>query len=452
MYKIDANAANTSDIGIGKGAAQIIDLKPMRDQNRFDAEVKYKQDLAKQKIQDDRDADLQAQMAQMSNVKIMPRDQELIAQKGQGVRDYVVKNIDSLRKGDAKAMMGFQQVYGDYKTTADLSQNTREDWERVGTEIMKDPEAYTEESMDAYWKHASKESAGNFAFDKSQLVKNINYGKHVMKDLSVYAERQAKKDGRVTAYTLPEAEQLITDDLTDKKNMGQAFRDFKKASKAELDFLGNPDNPVDYYKKKWAPKLIEHNVSPSPQNRSSNSGGGGGTKQPNVAGTFVRTEDGKGDFQFEYTNTTDNPFIMISDPKDPKGQLNVKPISIHVDSKNPKNTTMKAAVQLTEAQKSSGEKEEVVTLDYTNTNNIMNNKFGIDNVFSIEKGNTPDHVKVSYSDISDKKDKAAPIEKKQDSEWKILQGKINPSTLIKDGKYTTGGKNYIWNGTKLVEQ
>lgn len=391
MYKINPGEARTDLYGINKGEAQVFDTS----QTERAALMAQKQqaDAAKQKQkeEDKRLGDITTQLGAMSSVAYMPRDRELIAGKTQGVKDYVLKNIDKLTKGDPASMIEFQNLYGDLKSTAEQSKNAREQWEQQGNKIAANPDLYRPEATDYHLNFASKAQAGNYAYDTTQLKHNVDYGKHVLSELMPAAQKMAKQSGYSTDFTDAQAKELIANDLTDPVKFEQIGYDFSKAKPEDLAKLGNPKTPIEYAQAKYAPQLIVRDRKPIPASEGKTAE----DKLPKVAGTYTDKGNGKGEFQFEYTNTTDNPYITIQDPTTDNA-VEVKPQRIIYDGKDTK------LVALTHPGKDKFGRNipgKEVDLDYNYVSDIMANKFGIKNVYDIQNDNAPKHVTVKRSTV-----------------------------------------------------
>ena len=211
----------------------------------------------------------------------MPKDRGLIAEKSQATRDFVIKNIDKLKKGDVEAQMQYQNLIGDLSTSAEQSKNFREAWEQRGLAVAKDPSAYREGVLDQHFSRASTEDAGNWNIDDSIYKKNINYLDRVTGDLSNYAQKAAKDTPYGKTYTRPEAEELIASDLENPDMFDQATHDFNSAENK----LG-AKTPVEYYQKKYAPKLTINDTKAAPEWMS---GAGSGDKGINVTNTVTNS-------------------------------------------------------------------------------------------------------------------------------------------------------------------
>ncbi len=159
--------------------------------------------------------------------------------------------------------------------------------------IAKDPELYDQDVKDAHLARASSPDAGNWVDDPTIYHKTINYQNRIMDQLRPYAESAATKTPGKTTFTRAEAEKLIENDLTDPAIFNQAIRDFKRAQASGSD-MGATD-PIDYYKKKHADKLL--------------------VKDKNVLPEYYINGGNKNNINVTKTVTDDGGEIHIMDPK-----------------------------------------------------------------------------------------------------------------------------------------
>lgn len=261
MYRIDTSQARTDLSGINKGAAQVLDLTPLREQAQLQEKERFAQQQEKAKIRAGRQDKINEQIGALGSVAINPRDRELFAQKQKSVRDYVIENSDALNNGDANAMMGFQNLYGNLMTEAEQSKNGREQWEQQGSKV--DWSKMRPESREAFEDFMHPDHAGQYEFDPSIFKQNFDYADHLTKNLFPYAKSVAgaNEKGYSSQFTQQQANQTIKDDvLSDPIKLDQATYDFNKAE----DRLGAKD-PVEYYQKKYAPKLVIQSTKPTPE-------------------------------------------------------------------------------------------------------------------------------------------------------------------------------------------
>jgi hypothetical protein len=222
----------------------------------------------------------------MGAIAIMPKDQAMFAEQGQGIRDYVEKNHEALMNGDSKAMMGFQQLYGNYTTQAEMSKNYREKWEANGAMMAKDKDAYDSDVWDAHMQRASSEDAGNWVDDSTIYQKNINLLDDIIGPTYKYAEDKAKNTPYGKVYTPDEAKKLLWEKSKDGPTFRQIVKDFNKLPEKER--LGKTD-PVDWYIEKYTPMITIDDKDPY----KSSSGDGQKTKSKSVSGVRIYGNDGK---------------------------------------------------------------------------------------------------------------------------------------------------------------
>jgi len=159
------------------------------------------------------------------------------------------------------------------------------------------------------------------------------------------------------------------------------------------------ENNRDIAAYEFVDRFLLHGVSPEPVG---NSGPGYYEKKPLVSGTFTKGKGGNDTFQFEYTNTQDNPYITIPDPANPKESIEVKPYEINYGGGVPK---LKVLTKPSKNSLGLDVPGKEIQLDYNKVSDIMNNKFGIDNVYKLRDPNqTPSHVTIKRQDISGIKD------------------------------------------------
>jgi hypothetical protein len=422
MYRIDTGQARTDLYGIGKGAAQVLDLTPLREQSQLNQQQEFAKQSAKQKEKDARDADIMSNLSKMGQIKIMPKDQPMFAEKATALRDYVKNNHEKLTAGDTDANMQYQQLLGDYQTSAEMSKNFREAWEQRGLALAKEPNAYRPEAMEQHLNRASTEDAGNWNIDDSIYKKNLNYNDRVVGDLSTYAQKQAKDTPYGKTFTRQQANELIASDLENPELFDQAFYDFNKAK----DKRG-ATNPVEYYQAVHAPKLVVNDSKAGPEWLSS--GGGNSNKEPKIRTNYNKTGDSKGVLNWEYVSPPDNPYMTTSIG-------DVKPGIIHDDGEN---TYMEVMTKPT-----SDEPAKPMRLGYQETQDFVRLKLGT-TLNELRKGQAPAHINNEVKDVSKS------VEKGHQAAETARAGKTTPSDFnskwakLKKGESLVGpdGKTYI---------
>lgn len=375
MYRVSTGDARTDLYGIGKGAAQVLDLSPMRDNIRYAQQEEAAKKELEAKQQKAREDDIMTNLYAASKVAIMPKDRDLIAGKTQATRDFVVNNIDKLRKGDAEATMQYQNLAGDLLTSAEMSKNFREVWEQRGLDLQKNGGQYRPGVLDQHLSRAATEDAGNWNIDDSIYKKNINYNDRVIKDLSNYAQKAAQDSPTRKVFTLKQAEDLIATDLEDPELFDQAVTDFEAAK----DKLGATD-PVSFYKKRYAPKLTIDDTKVAPEFYY----GGGSDKTPKIRAGYNKVGDGRGVISWEYSSPPDNPYITTSIG-------DVKPGQIFDEGD-------KTYMEVTTKPDSDGNYEKK-KLGYEETAQFVHNKLGT-TINELREGKAPGHIDLKYKDVT----------------------------------------------------
>lgn len=374
MFRINSHDARTDLYGIGKGAAQVIDLSPLRQQAADEANRNFSREQYKLKQDAEKEAELQDQIAKMNVVKIAPKDQELIANKLQEVRDYVVKN-NGMRDASPAQMMEFQRLMGDAKMSADQSQNFREAWEQRGLQLAKEPEKYRPEAIKAHLSRMLKEDAGNWVIDDSIYRQNINYLDRVKKDLEPLAKERANATQTPWSekFGQESANQLIADDLRDANLFEQAAYDFNNAKDKK-----GAQNPIEYYQKLYTPYLTQNQRKAGPQSN----GTGEGNKPPKIAARYNKVGDNKGIIDWEYTTPPDNPYLTSSIG-------DVRPGLIHDDGEN-------TYMEVTTKPDSEGNFEKK-KLGYEETLGFIHNKLRT-NLRDLREGKSAPHIDLLNKD------------------------------------------------------
>jgi hypothetical protein len=425
MYRLDTGQARVDLYDIGKGAAQVLDLSPLRQQAAQENQQNFAREQQNKKDKAGREDDVNTQLAGLNKLAVFDRDRPKFAQMQNDLFGYVKENIDKIRNGDSTAYLGFQNMLGNIYTEAELSKNAREQYEKsVNEAYTKGYGNYRTDGLDKMFSFSSPENIGNYDISEYLPKQNVNYNERVVSKLAPYAQQMAKDSPLQKVFTKKQAKELLYNDLySDPSLLEQANYDFNKASKDELEKLGNPKDAIGYYQEKFAPSLIVNDTK-----EAYYTGFGDKDKTPKVAGTYTKQADGKGRFQFEYTNTQDNPYITIKDPNNSRQSINVKPIAVNFDGRN---TKLEGAVQLSESQKAANAAaadgspkpySETIDLDYNQVSDVMHNKFAIDNVFDIQNGKAPKHVTVKYNDVSDATPKQDAAQPKTVKRGQIVEG------------------------------
>lgn len=381
MYNNSTADARTDLYDIGKGAAQIIDTKQTQENLLQKKKEDFVANQDKIKQADATEKDVMSNLSKMGSIEIMPKDQQMFAEKAQGIRDFVNKNHDKLRNGDIGATLEFQRLYGDYNTNAEMSKNYREKWEANSAMMAKDPASYREGVMEEHLKRASTADAGNWNDDPSIYKQNINYNDRVVKVLAPNARAMAVNTPYGETYTLAKAEKDIEDDLKDFQLYDQAAYDFNKAA----DKLGTT-NPLDYYKKIYAPKLLVGNTKAGPQA----TGQSETTKRPRVSAVVTEQPNGDKKASFNFTDKAENPKLTVDNPDVKNGTMDITPMAIV----QPKGGKIMLKASVTEKDDNGNPVQRIKLLDYNTVADVMINSFGIENPTDLLNGNAPEHVTV----------------------------------------------------------
>jgi hypothetical protein len=254
MYRIDTGQARTDLYGIGKGAAQVLDLSPLRDQAARDQQENFAAKQAKEKEAQAKEAQIGSDLNALNKIAVLPREQAMFAEKQAALYDNVKKNIGAIRSGDVNALMSIQQQIGEINTQAELSKNAREQAEAVGKEMLgKGFDKYRKNSVDYLHDYISNpDNNGNYNFDPSQISEKFDFANYVNKDLAGYAHEQAPNRGGYKSNTQEERKQMLLDAVTsDPLKMRQANDDFEEAQ----DKLG-AKTPAEYIANKYEKNLL----------------------------------------------------------------------------------------------------------------------------------------------------------------------------------------------------
>jgi hypothetical protein len=175
MFQIDPHSARTDLYGIGKGEAQVIDLSPTMERAAEERKQSFANKQSIEKRKDSREDDLYNRIGDLDKASIYAGHRPEFAAKQKELSDFTVKNIQKLREGDSEAIMQFQDLYSSIRTNAELSKNFREQKERIGLELLKDPAAYRDESID-YLTNTGRDENGDISYeiDPSKIRKNVD--------------------------------------------------------------------------------------------------------------------------------------------------------------------------------------------------------------------------------------------------------------------------------------
>jgi hypothetical protein len=261
-FRIDPSEARTDLYGIGKGAAQVLDLSPLREQAAQEQKQNFIKKQEAQKAGEDRLSGVYSQLALLNKISILPREQKMFADEQTALYDDVKKNISAIRAGDANALLAIQQRIGELNTKAELSKNTREQIEAITKEMLsKGYDKYRPQSIE-YMNDFINNPAnnGNYNYDPSQISERIDLADFVNKDLAGYAREQAPNDRGYKSNTPEQRKELLLNALhSDPLKMRQANDDFEAAT----DKLGAKD-ASEYFAKKYDRNITVNDKPPYP--------------------------------------------------------------------------------------------------------------------------------------------------------------------------------------------
>jgi len=268
-FRINPGEARTDLYGIGKGAAQVIDLSPLREQNALNQKEAFARQQQENSQQQERENEINKNIGALSTVAINPADRGVFAQKAKAIQDYTIKNIKALRSGDPTARMGFDNLYGDYMQQGEQSKNARQQAEAIGKQISENPDVYRNESKDYLrnFFHPNEDGSVHSSFDTNQIKKNYDTQQYIKQNIRPIAEDIANKGssefinpltGLKSTYTKDnltqdESDKLFHDTILSNHNAyEQGVYDLSKDPEAQKKF-GTDVNA--YLKDKYYPQF-----------------------------------------------------------------------------------------------------------------------------------------------------------------------------------------------------
>ncbi len=287
-FRINPGEARTDLYGINKGAAQVVDLTPLRQQAEHENQRNFAKQQTEAKAQEDRVNDVNSQLSGLNKLAVLDRERPMFAEKQAALYDTVKKNIGKIRAGDNNALLEVQQQLGDIYTSAEQSKNTREQLEKYSAEMLgKGFNKYRKDSVDYLHDYVSnpKYNGDYTSFDPSQISERFDYAAHVRDKLLPYAQKTAKANehGYASNFTLDQAKDTIEKDLASDPI---ALREANDAFAEAPDKLG-AENAVEFMKNKYAKDLEIHATKPVPVSYLN-----GALDKNNVGVTSTVTDDG----------------------------------------------------------------------------------------------------------------------------------------------------------------
>lgn len=231
--------------GLGEGMAQV--LNPYHN--------KYLDDLIGQKKTrilegNKREQEALGKLSSLNKLDIFFRDQPKFQQMQKDLRDSTMKNIYKIREGDPTAIGELQQQIADIENEANLSKNTREQYENLAKEVLMKKNEYRPQTHDYLEKFASNENIGNYNFDYSNIKKNLDLYQDFRQNLLPTFE-QAKEKGQIA---IPQSDGSVktikTEEFTDKDavNLAKTYlSDPVRLEQANYDFSQLPPEKQEQY-------------------------------------------------------------------------------------------------------------------------------------------------------------------------------------------------------------
>lgn len=394
MYKIDTGQARTDLYGMNKGDAQVFDTSVAQEGIVQGRKEKFARQQAENKLAQDRENDVTAQLGALNKISVLAREQPMFAEMQKGLYDKVKANIGKIRSGDTNALLDIQANINEIYTKAELSKNTREQIEKTAAAMLaKGRDKYRKASNDYIFDYATNPKYnGDYSFDPNMITERVNLSEYISDKLVGYAHEQAPNNRGYKKNTPEQRKKLITNSLAGDPLLLQAANDeFAEAT----DRLG-ATTPLEYAANKYESNLL---VDDKPQLAEWQMGGNK-TKRPEVAAVVTNKPDGSSSATINFTDKPDNPYLSIDNPNKPGEVLDVRPMEV---IKKPDGK-----IVLKGATKAIGEgfdrKEgQVIEVDYNKVADVMNNTFGIDNPQGLFGGSAPSHVTVKQYNLKDDK-------------------------------------------------
>ncbi len=458
MYNISAPNNQASQVQVGHGAYQVFDTSQQTAAANHQAAAAGQADQAirAKKLDDSKRKTTDLLNNQVGAVH--PSDLPAFQQK---TADYRKNVLDSIKKGGGELSIedeaALNQQWNNI-TQQSLSSAKRAEAERAGLAKLNNPNEFyrTGEHKTAHegFQTSSFNDKGEADFEsKVNPVAMYNIEKEVVDPLASHIISQVNANEVDRVKGIPPAQSAeyarsigdnpavakelhgqlaeMADEGTYANFISKVYGDPKTAKGVDNpSYIADPklreakitevsagpdklkkDNNKDITAYEFVDRFLLHGVDPAPEHRQSKweyerDHGVIKPAKQTVAGVLKEGEGGKKTFQFEYTNTQDNPYITIPDPENRGESIEVKPYQVEYDGSKTQLKVLSKPHTDEEGVRQPGKE---LNLNYGDVKDIMNNKFGIDNVFKLlDPNTTPEHVKVTRSDtkVGGKKDQA----------------------------------------------
>lgn len=420
MYNIQ-DKSDPSDFQVGKGEAQVFDLKPIEEAAKYGAIQRERKLAEKQKQDQAQQEDVYKNIAAQQGKDIMSHDSDDIQAKQIALYDWAKGQGEKLWKGDPATRMQFNQKNAELQmaiaTSVDKKKMYMADLDYLGKNRDKFlPDSYQNMVNFSGSKYAGQQytGLGGFAtpiYDFNKDAKDMReahtkLGTTNVTDVtnSITGATVHTKTGPGEQWSLPEATEEAKKTILGNDSAIKNAIHLIKGDEAAQKFYGfdneNPLSPqshnaaVDYLANRMAKNMAYDNTfrdeSAGYTGGGNGPGGGGAKAYPKMAGTLSTNTNGVDEFLFDNKSATDIPVQeFIEEGKDLKG----KPYKITYgrDAQGKPDPTMSVMVAEDKAKKIKGGSRE---LKWSQISPTMRHKYGLDNIYSIVEGDYPDNWSV----------------------------------------------------------
>jgi len=244
--------------GIGTGEAQV--FKPYQSPYAGIASKR-------KKAEDERMKEI-FKLTALDKIDIFIKQQTLFGEKQQEIKDYVLKNVDALRKGDPQATMGIQELVANYKNDAEISKGIKEDFTNTFNQVYQNQEKYDAEEAFDYLNSFTgyDDNKQLVGLDKSKISQKFDLQKDFEDNLLNSLQEMKEKgktvwtnpDGSVGTlereeFTATQAKGLAAQRLTNENIFRQANKDWKKEDPQGAKYA----DVNEWYKKKFLDPYVK---------------------------------------------------------------------------------------------------------------------------------------------------------------------------------------------------
>jgi len=235
-------ATDASNISSGQGLGEAQVFKPYR--SDYGDEV-AKIGHAKRAEENKRQEEVFGDLSKVKTDGIFFKHKPVFAQKQAELYDYVKKNVDKLRKGDAQATIEFHDRLNQLGTDIGLSKNVAESYTTAGKDYMANPDKYRPEVLDKLheFEGYNKETGQFENVDPSVMQQHTdlakNFNQAILPNLKESIQEGRKVfdmgDGRISTDEFKKLPETIVRNkidawVSDPVIHEQAYYDYKKAN------------------------------------------------------------------------------------------------------------------------------------------------------------------------------------------------------------------------------